>query len=134
MKVLVSNMWESRFKEGVNSIAVKVGVCDRISQLMIMNDEERGEYASLGYPVEEIIEDYESFSPSIERRPEEFCYTEIIYTVEDEQYLECYITNSFINLRKEIDTAMKNEFLIIDEYNGIKYKVYDADGKVVSEN
>ena len=126
MKVLVSNMWESKFKEGVNTITVKVGVHNRISQLMIMNDEERDKYTSLCYSVEEIIEDYESFSPSIERRPEEFCYTEIIYTVEDDQYFECYITNSFIDLRKEIDTAMKNEFLIIDEYNGIKYKVYES--------
>ena len=133
MKVLVNNIWESKFKEGVNTITVKVGVCDRISKLMIMNDEERGEYTSLCYSVEEIIEDYESFSPSIERRPEELCYIEIIYTVEDDQYVECYITNSFIDLRKEIDTAMKHEFLIIDEYNGIKYKIYNAHGEVISE-
>lgn len=126
MKVLVNDMWESKFKEGVNTITVKVGVCDRISQLMIMNDEERGKYTNLGYPVEEIIEDFESFNPSIEGRPEEFWYIEIVYTVEGDQYLECYITNSLIDLRKEIDTSMKNEFLIIDEYNEIKYKVYES--------
>ena len=87
------------------------------------------------YSLEEILDCYESSVPITLSDPENQFYFEVKYLIEDDiPFVECYITNRLDFLLEDIFNAMKKEFLVIDTSKGIKHKIYDGSGEVISED
>ena len=130
MKVLVNRGIEGiTFRDKVTNVSVNLGVCVRVERLINGEGIDLTEFQE--YSVESIVDFYESGVPIIFRDDEDLLYSEVIYSIENDTLVECYITNRLDCLFDDIFTAIKNDSLVIDVSKGIKHKIYSG-GKVIS--
>ena len=133
MKVLVNRGTEGiSFKDNVTNVSVNLGVCVRMER--IINGEGLDLMDFQEYSIESILDYYESSVPITLIDPENQLYFEVKYSIENDIYIRCYITNRLNYFLDDIFTAMQKEFLVIDASKGIKHKIYDGDGEVISED
>ena len=131
MKLLVKRETGISFKANIANVSVNLGVCARME--MIINGEGIDLTEFQEYSVESIVDFYESNFPVTFRDDEDLLYCEVKYSIENDTYAECFITNRLDCLFDDIFNSIKNEFLVIDTSKGIKHKLYNSDGKVISE-
>ena len=133
MKVLVNRGIEGiTFRDNVAEVAVDLGICVRMER--IINGEGLDLTNFQEYSIESILDYYESSVPITLSDPENLLYFEVKYSIENDIYIRCYITNRLNYFLDDIFTAMQKEFLVIDASKGIKYKIYNADGEIISED
>ena len=131
MKVLVNSGIDGiSFKDNVTKVAVNLGFCRRIESLINGEGVEMTDFQE--YSLEEILDFYEISFPVTLSDLEDLLYAEVKYSIENDTYAECYFTNQLDQLFYDIFTEMKNDSLVID--TGFKYKIYNSDGKVISED
>lgn len=131
MKVLVREFCGGMtFKESVNNVYVIDRLFIKMSRMLGMSEEELelcGCKACDGYEVIEYYEDNNLFDYIV---PEELAYTEEEYIVDGTSFIIGYITNDIKFLENDIFSEMKKGYLVIDESEGIRHRLYNKLGEV----